>query len=84
MYSVSHAIDGVEVVPGATWRARQPFSLDFNVVVRCVAVGPELFTGEVTLDGESLLTTQHHSTIEAAEREATKELSRRFRVALGG
>ena len=66
----------VEIEPGARW-TEPAQNLDFTLHVRCVAVEPDKFVGEVQFMGSTLITTEGRDTIERAFASARSALKDR-------
>jgi len=67
-------ISGTEVRPGALWTHNPNMQLRFAVQVICASVEPDQWSGQVTLDGRTILETASHNSFEQAANAARLQL----------
>jgi hypothetical protein len=77
MMQTTRTYNYVEIKPGAQW-AEPAMHLDFTLHVRCEAVQPDKFVGEVRIMGSTLFATEGRDSIEQAFAEAREALKARL------
>ena len=76
-------IDGVLVAPGAVFSFDPGHSLRFSISTVCESVNPETWQGRVTLEGQTIISTDRQPSREGAGALAKRTLTQRLVALLG-